>query len=179
MKLLPIYLGFFVLCSPAYAGISYPPYTDSQAVVAAQQAGMVTQSVLPPVCSSVPNSDSLLGTIGSQPACTPPSDSSRPTAVQRANTTLDSNCNWTVTFQRAFTSSNPIIHANVILSGASSPIPCIVISRSTTVQSGKCFPAQTTALNLSVITAGLTLSPFSVICTNGTPVMVVGAEPTQ
>lgn len=152
---------------------------QQEAATALQQAS-AAQAAVPPVCISVPTIDTLSGTVGTSTPCTPPANNTRPTSVQAANTTLNADCSWAVTFARAFTSSTPIIYASVVLpSGATQPVPCFATVRSSTTNSGKCFPGQTTLLNLSIVTSGLSLNAFGSICTAGTAVMVVGREPTQ
>lgn len=132
----------------------------------------------PSPCTT-PAPDTLNGSAGAASTCMPRADAARPTPVQAANTTLAADCTWSVVFSRAFTTSSPIIHASVVLASPTSPVPCIVTSRSATTQAGKCFPGQTTSLNLSIVTAGLTLAPFGSTCVAGTAVMVVGREATQ
>jgi len=185
--------------------ITIPPYTDSQAqsanaaaISAAQAAATAAANAsaaasymtptgvssaitaaTPSPCST-PAADTLLGSAGSATPCMARPDSTRPTPVQTINTTLNADCTWSVTFSCAFSTSTPIVHANVQLAaGATQPIPCAVISRSTTTQSGKCFPGQATLLSLAIVTSGLSLNPFSATCTAGTPVMVAAREPTQ
>lgn len=136
-------------------------------------------ATIPAACSTISPMDTLNGAVGSSTPCTPRSDNSRPTAVQAANAALDAACNWTVTFARSTVSSSPVVHANVVQASPTMPIPCIVSSRSATAAAGKCFPAQTTTLNLSIITAGLNLAPFGSTCTAGMPVMIVVRDPSQ
>lgn len=136
-------------------------------------------ATIPAACTTAPFMDSLNGVVGTSTPCSPHPDNSGPTAVQAANAALDAACNWAVTFARSTTSSSPVVHANVVQASPTMPIPCIVSSRSTTAAAGKCFPAQTTTLNLSIITAGLNLAPFGSTCTAGMPVMIVVRDPSQ
>jgi len=191
----------------AQAVATNPPasYTDAQAqaanaaAIAAAQASAISTSeanaassymtptgvsaaitaATPSPCPT-PLADTLNGSAGTSPICMERPDSTRPTAVQAINTTVASNCSWSVTFSRVMTTNTPIVEAQLLLpSGSTLPIPCQALSRSSTGASGLCFPAQTTTLNLSIITAGLSLSPFGTTCTSGTPVMVLAREATQ
>lgn len=144
----------------------------------AQSMGMSSLLGPPTPYSGIPAGHSTNGTAGTANTYVP-SDAAPKLDIQSANTTLATDCTWSVTFGQTFTSSSPIVHASVIQASPTQPIPCIVGTRSSTAANGKCFPAQNTLLNLSIITAGLTLAPFASTCTNGTPVMVVGREPTQ
>lgn len=167
-------LATLVYLSPLRAQIGNSPPTDLSAQIAAAVSG-----ALPSDCPA-PSADTLSGSAGTSTHCLPHPDATRPTAVQAANTTLNADCTWSVTFSRAFSNTTPIIHAIPVLSaGATQPMPCFISSRSTTTQSGKCYPGKATLLNLSLITSGLTLSPFDTTCTAGTPLMIVGREATQ
>ncbi len=184
-------LKFALLCSFAHLAVLSGPV--SAKLVAPQvmaqtitgpgvtsvngQTGSVSLTI-PVPATTAQLMPTLNGTVGTSNQYQP-IDAAPISQVQTANTTLGTDCTWSVTFQRAFLTSTPIVHANVQLSaGATQPVPCAVISRSTTTQSGKCFPGQTATLNLSIVTAGLTLSPFASTCTT-MPVMVVAREPTQ
>jgi len=148
------------------------------AAQAAQAQASAAAAAIPPVCSMAPARDTLNGSVGAATACTPLSDNTRPTAVQAGNTTLAANCTFTITFARAFTSATPFVYAAVVDSSGNQ-MPCKIQSRSTQTETGVCAPANSTALNLSIVTTGLTLTPFGTTCTAGTPVMFVGREPTQ
>jgi hypothetical protein len=142
------------------------------------QTGAVVATI-PTPASTIPNMGPLNGSTGTA-ATYVPSDSHIPLPSQYINTTVAANCTWSVTFARTMTTSSPIVIAQLLLpSGATLPIPCQALARSATGASGLCFPAQTTTLNLSIITAGLNLSPFGTTCTAGTPVMVAASENTQ
>jgi hypothetical protein len=155
-----LWLLLALLPAPVAAQVSYPPSSVDTSNLATKPDVAAVQAAIPPVCSTAPAKDTLNGSVGSAAPCTPAPDNTRPTAVQRANTSLAADCTWSVAFSRAFTSSTPIVHASIILAAATMPMPCIVLARSTTAANGKCFPAQTSLLNLSIITAGLTLAPF-------------------
>jgi len=139
---------------------------------------VAVQAAIPPVCSTAPAKDTLNGSVGTAAGCTPLSDNTRPTAVQAGNTTLLANCTFTITFSRAFTSAVPFVYAAVVDSSGNQ-MPCKIQTRSAQTETGVCAPAQSTALSLSIVTTGLTLTPFGTTCTAGTPVMFVGREPTQ
>lgn len=160
-----------LIVSPAYAqGIPVPAPINT--------ALYALKTSIPTPSTTVTSAPATNGAVGTSTQYVP-ADAAQKHTVQRANTTVDANCNWTVTFGQTFTSSSPVIHASVIVASPTQPMPCIVATRSSTVQTGKCFLSQTTVLSLSNVTAGFTLSPFGSTCTAGTPVMVVGAEPTQ
>lgn len=147
-------------------------------VQAAASAASAAQAAIPPVCSTIPPKDTLTGSIGSALACTPRSDRTALLDVQTGNTTLGADCSFSFTFARSFTSASPFVYAAVVNS-SSTQMPCKIQARSATGASGTCAPAQTVALNLAAVTAGLNVAPFGTTCTAGTPVMFVGREPTQ
>ena len=167
MRILWTSLALALLAVPASAQIDNPGATQADITAA-----------LPPICAAVPPKDSLTGDIGIQPQCTPRVDRTAIVDVQTGNTTLAANCQFSFAFARAFTSSQPFVYAAVV-DGTNAQMPCKIQSRSTTTVSGVCNAAQNTVLNLSIVTTGLTLLPFGTTCTAGTPVMVVGKEPTQ
>lgn len=136
------------------------------------------QANIPPVCSTVPAADTLLGTNGTASACTPKQDNTRPTAVQAGNTTLLADCTFSITFTRAFTSATPFVYAAVV-DNTGTQMPCKIKTRSTTGATGVCNPAQSTALTTAIIALGLNVVPFATVCTAGTVVTFVGREPTQ
>lgn len=118
-------------------------------------------------CSSA----QLLGVVGGQVGCL--------TAPQFANASTDSGGAWAVTWGTSFTSASPIVHAVPVSSpGATQPMTCNVTARSASSASGKCFNGNTTVLNLSIVTTGLTLTP-NTASGAGVAVMVSGKEPTQ
>lgn len=175
MRLVLISLAVCALSSPAMAQQAGPgpgaPYSDANAIAA-------VTPLIPTASGSVPAAPVLNGQTGSGLSFVP-ANGAQKLIIQTANTTLGADCTWSVTFSQTFTSSSPIVHASVVLSSATQPIPCIVTSRSSAAQSGKCFPGQTTLLTLAIVTTGLTLSPFASTCSAGTAVMVIGREPTQ
>lgn len=145
---------------------------------AAYAQGPSSLTPVPMPYGGVPAAHATNGVVGTSGFYIP-SDAAPKLDIQSANTTLATDCTWSVTFGQTFTSSSPIVHASVIVASPTQPIPCIVGTRSATGATGKCFPAQNTVLTLSIVTTGLTLAPFATTCTNGMPVMVVGREPTQ
>jgi len=163
---------------PVIAATKQQAAAAQSAAQAAQAQASAAAAAIPPVCSMAPARDTLNGSVGAATACTPLSDNTRPTAVQAGNTTLAANCTFTITFARAFTSATPFVYAAVVDSSGNQ-MPCKIQSRSTQTETGVCAPANSTALNLSIVTTGLTLTPFGTTCTAGTPVMFVGREPTQ
>lgn len=167
MKFLALLLTLVAV--PVSAQVVYPP---------ADVSGLAAKTDIPPVCATAPSGDTLNGTVGNAPACTPPANSTRPTAVQAGNTTLAANCSFSITFSRSFTSSSPFVYAAVVDSSGSQ-MPCKIQTRSATGATGICNAAQSTLLSLSIVTTGLSVLPFSATCTAGTAVMFVGREPTQ
>lgn len=154
---------FALVSAPAHAQINNPG---------------VTAGDLPPTCATVPPTDTLTGSVGASTPCTPRTDRTAILDVQAGDTLLAANCTFSMTFARAFSNATPFVYAAVVDSGGAQ-MPCKVQSRSSTVVSGICNGAQSTVLNLSIVTTGLTLLPFGTTCTAGTPVMVIGRNATQ
>lgn len=150
----------------------------ANAAAAAQASANAAQASIPGVCTVPPANGTLTGAVGTATPCTSRPDGNAQTPVQGGNTTLAANCAWSITFARAFVSSVPLVWASVVDS-TGAQMPCKVQTRSSTTATGVCAPAQSTVLNLSIVTSGLSLNPFSAICTAGIPVMVGGREPTQ
>ena len=157
----------------------YAKATDVQAAIASGIA-----AATPPDCTT-PLADTLLGSAGTT-KCMPHVSDTRPTAVQALNTTLNADCTWSGTFQRPFTSASPIVHAEAVLpAGSTQPMSCQPLSRSTTLQSGRCFQSQAstlaavTVVGVSVAVGSQTVNPTATTCTAGVPIMVWGREPTQ
>lgn len=142
------------------------------------------QAAIPPACTTAPSADTLNGTVGSSPVCTPSATNTRPTAVQAGNVTggLLANCTFSVTFARSFISSVPFVYSAVVDTSANQ-MPCKAQTRSATGFTGICSPAQTSLLTINALTSaaltGINLSPFGSLCTAGTPVTWVAREPTQ
>lgn len=150
--------------------------TQPAATPAAMSAVAAT---IPQPAATIPSGGVNGGTSGSA-ATYPRSDAAPKITVQGANTTVGTNCAWSVTFTQAFISSTPIVSAHpVMTAGAAQPMTCIVTSRSTTAQSGTCYQAQTTLLSLSIVTSGLTVLPFQASACTALPLMVIAREPTQ
>lgn len=176
----------------AWAQIYAPP-DMAVAVSAAQAAQTASQAytdaqvaaATPGDCGT-PSPDTLNGTAGAGSRCMTRPDASRPTAVQATNTTLNADCTWAATFSRAFLSATPIVHAEAVLpAGATQPVSCQPIVRSTTIQSGRCFQTQVAMLaavnvaGISVAVGGQSVNSTAATCTAGLPIMVWGREPTQ
>lgn len=135
---------------------------------------------LPLASTAVTNAPTTNGTAGDAGSKTfVPANAAQILVVQAVNTTTDGSGNWSVTFGQAFQGATPIISAfPIVAPGATQPMTCNVTARSQTTAAGKCFSGQTVVLNLSIITAGLTLNPNALV-SSGTAVMIIGREPTQ
>lgn len=105
--------------------------------------------------------------------------SNPPILVQAANVTSDASGNWSVTWATNFQNNNPIVSARAVLASPGNPISCEVAARSASSVSGWCRQSSPALLNLSIITAGLTLNPFANLPATGTAVMVIGRDTTQ
>lgn len=157
----------------AIAGLDVPP-----APVEPQDlSGYALKAQMPAACDAVPVSDTLNGSTGSA-GCFVPRDAARPTVVQAANVSTDSNGTWSVTWARPFASSQPVVNPLPVNAG-SLPILCNVSARSGTAASGRCWQSTSTTLPGTLATlVGLVVSPFAAPASNAA-VMVIAREPTQ
>lgn len=141
--------------------------------------GQELSPAVPVPSGSIPSSGVTGGSIGSQLTYIP-GDAAPPLSVQAMNVTLGTNCLWTGTFGQSFVSSTPIVHAAPVQSNSDTQVlQCAVTARSSATESGKCFFSQTTVLNLSIITTGLTLFPYQSTTCPADQLMIIGREPTQ
>jgi hypothetical protein len=156
--------------SQSFTGSSlYPPATKADIAT--------LQSLVPVPCGVTPSPDTLAGSPGAA-SCYVPRDATRPTVVQAANITTDSNGAWSVTWARPFASATPVVNPLPVNTGTL-PILCNVATRSGTGASGKCWQSTSTTLPGTLATiVGLVISPFAVPA-SGASVMVLGREPTQ
>lgn len=167
-----------IVGTPAIAQLVNPAVPIDTSAFATKDDITGVQSTIAPACATAPANGTLAGAVGTAPICTPHADANAQTPVQAGNTTLAANCTWSISFARSFVSSVPLVWASVIDSSGTQ-MPCKVQTRSSTAATGICAPAQATVLNLSIVTSGLSLSPFASTCTAGLAVMVGGREPTQ
>lgn len=152
--------------------ISVPPYSDPQAVQAVQSA-----NIIPTPANAITPMGTLSGALGTSNRYVP-QDAVPLTPVQAENDVLATNCTFSHTFSRPFASASPIVSVRVVASGLTQPFPCEVFTRTTTSVTGKCFQGQTTTLNLSIVTAGLSLAPFQATTCTALPLMFIGRDPT-
>lgn len=118
----------------------------------------VLNGVMPPVCSAIMPPDSAAGSVGTDIACTPRQDSTRPTVIKAKDTITDATGGYSIAWDQPF-SAVPT-YADAKVSGSSQPYVCTV-SATATMVSGRCFQLVTTQLpTLATALPGLLISPF-------------------
>ncbi len=116
-----------------------------------------TSGVVPTPGMSVPNTELIGGSSGSRMNSFAMADQQHPRITRAVVVQTDGAGNWTASWQAL--SAVPIVDVTPI-STANQPVICNVTGRTTTGATGRCFIGQTTLLNLSIITSGLTLNGF-------------------
>lgn len=132
------------------------------------------RSQVPQPAGSAPVPPSGAGSIGTPGFYTPP-DAAQKVAVQRTTVNTDSSGLWSITWATAFVSSTPTVNPIPLNASAANPYVCNVTSRSATAAAGKCW--QTTSNNNAILSLNISLAPS--VAPVSTPVMIIGAEPTQ
>lgn len=136
----PVALAVWAFASPAIAQIS-----------------SVSSPAAPPApASTIPQSELVSGSVGTSTDYMR-ADARLPRITRVAIVTTDGSGNWSVTWSSAL-AATPVVLAIPVSSGTQ-PVMCVVATASTTTATGKCWVGQTTVLNLSIVTAGLTLNP--------------------
>lgn len=145
----------------------------------ARSSAQMTVSSLtgPPIPADfVPPSEAIGGAIGVDTAMYARSDHTHPRITRVAVVSTDASGNWAVTWSTPLAATPAVFP--IAVNAGSLPVTCNVTARSTTAASGKCWGAQSALLNLSIITAGLTLTP-DVAVGAGVSVQVVAIPATQ
>ena len=146
------------------------PYTDAQAQAAV--AGLIPQPL-----GTVPPAPTPGGLAGSGLTYVP-GNAATLTLCRRTSVTTDGTGGFTVTWAVNLVSSTPWGGAEPIWNATTMPPICWIKTISASGMTGQCTTTQTTALNLSIVTAGLTLNPFG----GGAAALAVkvhACEPTQ
>lgn len=150
----------------------YVTSADLASAVAASQATVL--AAMPQPLSAVPPGPSGAGVVGSGNTYVPGNAASKQT-VQRTTVNSDISGIWSVTWSTSFVSSAPTVNPIPLNASATSPFVCNVTSRSATAASGKCWQTASAANGL----LGITISLGATATPTSTPVMIIGAEPTQ
>lgn len=194
--------GLVALAAPAKAQISFPPQTltagqgillngntisattptptDGGAPISAAQAVTTVQGagIIPTPIVTIPPAPTAAGLAGSGLTYIP-GNAAVMTLCRRTATVTDSSGNFTVTWAIPLVSLTPWADVGPVWNSTTTPPICWVMTASNTVLTGHCLATTTTALNLTIVTAGLTLSPFSATQPSALPVKVHSCEPSQ
>lgn len=111
-----------------------------------------------PLSSSLPPSEAVGGAVGTAGVAMR-ADAQIPRITRAAVAVTDASGNWTTTWATPLASTPLVLPIPIMSGGATQPINCAPVTISATAASGKCWTGQTALLNLSIITAGLTLNP--------------------
>lgn len=131
-------------------------------------------SAIPTPLAAVPPGPAGAGTVGSGLSYVPGNALQKQT-VQRTTVTTNSSGVWTVTWATSFISASPTINPIPLNATPTNPIVCNPTARTATTATGQCWTGATnTNALLSLV---ISLAPTATAA--NTPVMVIGAEPTQ
>lgn len=161
-----------------------PSVVNAQGFTIAAPVDIPTvQSLIDNAMLTVPQPGSTIpteivgGTAGVATATFMRSDAKPSRITRSVVVTTDGSGNFSVTWSTAL-SSAPVVDLTWVNSAAM-PITCeLTTDPTTTTVAGRCKQSQSTALNLSIITAGLTLNPFNAGA-SGVKVHVIAIPPTQ
>lgn len=129
----------------------------------------------PQAASSIPSSEMVGGQVGASTDYMR-SDARLPRITRAMTVTTDATGSFSGTWTTAMPSA-PTISLTPI--SASTSIDCQLTSLPTTTTfAGRCYSAQTTTLNLSIVTVGLSLNPVTTTPA-GVSVQVIALPPTQ
>lgn len=131
------------------------------------------QAMMPQPGDIIPPTDTLNGAIGTSDKYMR-ENAPRPTISQRTTVTTDATGNFSVTWAKLFLSSTPAIFLTPLLPAAAQPVMCVVLTRSASGLTGKCWQGATNVNVLLSLT--ISLAPIN-FATNA--VMVIGLEPSQ
>lgn len=130
----------------------------------------------PPVpADTVPMVEAVGGAVGSQQTYRR-GDSVQPRITRASVVTTDGSGNWSVSWASPVPGSQAVT-ALLPINAGTQPASCNVTTSTVNGASGKCWVAQSTLLNLGIITAGLTLTPFNPA--SGLQVQVVALPVSQ
>lgn len=130
----------------------------------------------PQPSSTVPNPEGVGGAVGSSVEFMR-ADATLPRITRSTTVLTDASGNWSVTWSMAMMAT-PTVFPIAVNSGAQ-PISCNVATRTTTGATGRCWTASSgSLLNLSIITAGLTVLPYGNSAA-GVQVQVIAIPPSQ
>lgn len=155
-------------------GVTLDQMNSALASYATNSALTTVQNTIPSALGSIPLGPSGSGGAGSAGTYVP-GNATQPQTVQRTTVTTDASGNWSVVFSPGFQSATPVINAIPLNNSTTVPIVCNTATRSQTTQTGHCW--QVASQTVALISLTISLAPSNAPVS--TPVMIVGAEPTQ
>lgn len=146
-------------------------------MVETSSAQSMTSSLYgPPVpAESLPNPENTTPSVGSSTDYMR-ADAVLPRITRAATVTTDATGNWSVTWATPLLATPTVLP--IAINAGSQPVSCNVITRSTTAATGRCWTAQSSLLNLGIVTAGLSILPYANSAA-GVQVQVIALPPTQ
>ncbi len=151
-------VGVLYLAAGAFAQVS-----------SSSQAGSMPLSDIPP------SSETVNGVIGTSNMAMR-ADARVPRITRATTVVTDSTGSFSGTWSSPLP-ANPTISLTPVATGASIDCQLTAMPTITTFQ-GRCYSAQTTTLNLGIVTAGLSLNPVTTTPA-GVSVQVIALPPTQ
>ena len=133
--------------------------------------------VVPTPASTTPPANTPAGIAGVARTYTP-SDATAPSLTRSARATTASDGSFSVTWQVPLASANPVAPNPAPINVGNQAILCNYTSVTAVGLAGKCWTIQNTALTLSAITSGVTISP-AVNSAAGIQLSLFAREPTQ
>lgn len=134
------------------------------------------QALIPPFSDTVPPSEMVGGSTGST-ATIRRGDAANPRITRSTTVVTGAGGTFSGTWSTPLSSATPVLVLTPI--AASSSIDCQLTSApNATTFAGRCWTAQTTLLNLSIITAGLTLNPMTTTAA-GVSIQVIAIPSSQ
>ncbi|MGY2732412.1 hypothetical protein [Sphingomonas sp. UYP23] len=168
------------LCAHATAhaqGLYIPPnvVATNAAIAAAQAKADAATAAIPPVCSSAPAADTVGGTAGVGPPCTPKADAARSTQVMPSQATTAADGTFSGSWPGTFPAAPTTAFASA--KTTADPYTCQVGTFTTTTYSGKCWKQTQTLTLPATATALLALQlTTAAVAPAGITVMVVGRQ---
>lgn len=163
--------ALLICATPLVAQVAYPPLDPG---TFATKAEMTAAMPLP--STAAPPAETPGGALGSSMRYRR-ADDVQPRITRATTVTTAADGTFSGTWAMALSAAPTIIMTPI--NAGSQPIQCNLTSAPTTTTfAGKCWTAQTTLLNLSIITAGLTLAPATA-SSAGVSVQVIAIPPTQ
>lgn len=136
------------VASVAVAGLDVPPNNVDMSVYA-------KLADMPQPAAVSPQAEIVGGALGSSSTYMR-SDAKIPRISRSAVVVTDGSGNWTVTWSTALPGASVVLP--IPINSGVQPATCNVVTSTVSGASGRCWQAQSTLLNLSIITAGLTLN---------------------